>query len=569
MHHDDFEEFGHRVARAAYPAVQRTRAPDSGADSILPKEPGAGWTRAWQAKRRKNIDWGDCERSLDKALSVYAVEHYTFIFPYDLSDGQLLKFNKRLRVPNPRKTIDWWGMTELVARLEETAHGRQVTRFFFGAPRAELEADWLAAQQLGGGPLVGVDDLMGRLSVLGAWLQRRQDGSFAYAESAWTVPEAQTQPAQAAFMTYSQHRPDGSGSRIDVIPGQHPPAGPWAQLRVDFTPDEAGQNAALDLDWAEQRGAPVHITSGVLVTWELLPGALFDEHLGDTRSGELTLTPQTGPPPARDAFLRVEGPDGTEELDMHFEGIVLDGWELAWRGTHAGLTATVALRRLRGDKGETFFKVEHELTTTDPAREQLRALKMMRALYEKGTAVFGDHDKPHFDLPVRLDEDDDPSLVDGLLQTIGALVTIEDWTGEQMPVPPQMSAETAELLASTAVGIRQGGFAAVIVGDIVVPDDDVWKELRGASDRMFRMHEEIGIDVNGREIWLGVLDYDLRDFTIRQSKEKGKLILRPKNKKARQVTGRLHRERRLVDVPVPEGFETTSAEHRKRASEQD
>ena len=49
-------------------------------------------------------------------------------------------------------------------------------------------------------------------------------------------------------------------------------------------------------------------------------------------------------------------------------------------------------------------------------------------------------------------------------------VAIEDWTGERFAVPQTLDADTARLLGDTAAGIVAGGWPALIVGDILVPD---------------------------------------------------------------------------------------------------
>jgi hypothetical protein len=126
-----------------------------------------------------------------------------------------------------------------------------------------------------------------------------------------------------------------------------------------------------------------------------------------------------------------------------------------------------------------------------------------------------------------------------------------------------MLPETAQLLAQVAAGIRAGGFPAVIVGDVLVPDDAPWREALAGPGGVFSMHEELGIELFGREIWLGVLDYDLTDFELHESEEDGKLIVRPRFEAAREVSGRLHRGK-LSDVDVPDGTLASPSEHRRR-----
>lgn len=557
---EDFELQAHLLARAAYPypTVEKTASPDNGADTLLPKARGGGWSRAWQAKRHGgSIDWDDCVESLNRATKAYRVDHYTLVFPQNLTGLKLTTFNERLRDPNPTMTVDWWGLTELMYRLEDTVGGKRVQRFMWGPRREDEQLAWRDAMALGG-ELEGVDDLLGRLERLGSWLERRDDGRFAYASHTWQAGQSVPSVAPETFLTMATLGEAG-GQRIDVSAGANAGEGPFAQMRVEFTANDEGRRAAELWERAERQGVAVDITSGVRVTWEVLPD-LFEAHVGRTTPATLQLKPLLPDVPPWRSYLRAETGGNLEVLDVSLELTDLGGWEVAWRGRFAGLTATLALRQRAEGGGEMMFNVNHELNSEDPAREQLQAMKWMQALYAPGTLVIGDRERPERKLNLTLNNEGGQDRLDGLIATIGALVAIEDWTGERFAVPEEMSPETAAWLGQLAGGIRAGGWPGVLVGDILVPDTPQYRD-RLAKGNVFRLHQEIGVQLLGREVWLGVLDFDLTDFELAESAEPGKFIVRPKHEQGRRLTGRLRRGK-LQDVPVPPGFSGSPAEHR-------
>jgi hypothetical protein len=553
MDPDAFEHLGHRVVRAAHPTAEKTGNPDSGADSLLPRADGPGWERAWQARRYgAKIQWKQCEEALDRAIADWGIDHYTFIFVADLSGPQLARFNDRLRIHHPDKKVDWWGLAELLAQLDETAEGRRVARYFLGETKEEVEGKWREAVGLGG-ELHYASDLLGRLRAMGAWLDRQDHVGFA--THSWEGWQTEPPTADETFLSVLEIDEEGGRrTRLDAAARDTAPEdAPLAQLRVDFTPDEAGCRAADALGRAAAEGLAADLTSGVLFTWEVLP-ELLREYVGVTTTGRLELRPLRLEVPVWRAFIRAETEDEMEVVDLDLEPVELEGYEVAWRGRYAALQLTVALRRRPEGGGQTYLNAQFGLTTTHSVRDQLRAARLYAALKRPGVMVIGDREQPERTLRLTLEGREEPGdQLPGLIATLDNLVVIEDWTGERFSLPESLSAEEAGTIAAAAHGIRVGGFPASIVGDVLWPANE---EARAAlaEPSVLRFQQTFGFRLLGREVWLGYLDYAVRDYELIEDPEHPEhLRIRPLGEEGGEVAGRLHRGDPLTS-PVPPPF---------------
>lgn len=558
---DDFEELGHRVVRAAYPDARHTGNPDSGADTLLPRFGDRGWDRAWQARRyRRAISWTKCEEALDKAVETYRISHYTFVFAGNLTNTQTTTFDRRLKSRHPGVAVDYWDLSELLARLDETPGGRRAARYFFGPSRDEQDQAWREAVALSGELNTG-DDVLGRLRKLGSWLERRDD-VFAYETRTWEV--GQPQPATTDGTVMSKLEIDERvGSRVDARvrdPGAGEP--PMPTVRVDFTPDEAGRRAFEALARSEKDNTPARLTEGFTVTFERLPDLWLDEVGVAQIPSELRLDPVLPDIPPIRAVLKAHCDRNPEVLEFEMHRVLLEGWRTAWRGHFGGLHVTFAVRPTPEGGGQGHLQFRYELRHGASAREELGAVRMVRALERSAAVSISRREHPEAAVTFDLPSQEEHEGIRALAAILESLILIEDFTTERIALPATIASDEAGLIVGIAQRIGSGAWPGLLVGDVVVPATETMVAALRQRGVSFRIHEELGVDLFGRRLWLGVLEYELRSFrVVRKGAPDGHVLLRPRTESARRVTGRLLRGN-LRSLPVPDGWTASPAELR-------
>ena len=113
---DDFELMNFLLTRLEF---ERTFKPAQvnygGADTVQRSaEDQAKYDRCWQSKHHPNkIHWAKCEQSLKRARETWHPEHYTFIFPRDLTSKEEATFAEKFGAAGI--TVDYWNASELLA----------------------------------------------------------------------------------------------------------------------------------------------------------------------------------------------------------------------------------------------------------------------------------------------------------------------------------------------------------------------------------------------------------------------------------------------------------------------
>jgi hypothetical protein len=557
MPHDDFEELVHRLVRVAHPDARHTDNPDSGADTLLPKVDG-GWARAWQARRysTRRVAWRACESALDLAVATYAVSHYTFVFAHGLSDTQTLRFDQRLKNRKKGVRVDYWDLSELLARMDETPFGQRIARLFFGPSREEYEAQMRDAFASGAAQLKGADDVFGRLDAVASWLERN-DPHFAYETHTWEVGQVESLTAPGTVM--SRIEIDGrTGRRIDArIRDEGDDRVPMPAVRVDFDPDERGRRAFELLRDAERRNVAVRIKDGFSVTFKTVPDLWGNQEDQPMRDVTLIVEPTLPATRPIDGMLRASTAEGPVTIDIQLEPVLRDDWHLAWAGTVGGLTVEFALRDAGGGGVVGSLTTRYELPDGGSARREHAAVAFVIAA---GAAAQIDL-VPSGGSPVVFPVTE-PAPADGLraLGTVlDAIVVIEDWTGERIPTPPTFGEKTTEILLTTAEMIRVGGFTGTVGGVRYALADRIAPDPIDHRDFRLSLQQDYGIEISGRTLWLGFIAFDLVGvmWNIETDEAGGTLLVIPPDERI-VVHGTLHRGK-AGDTAVPEGWKATAA----------
>lgn len=558
MPSEDFEQLGHRVVRAAYPDARHTGNPDSGADTLLPRASG-GWERAWQARRysRGAIAWARCEDALDDAVVAYAVRHYTFVFARNLSHTQITTFEQRLRWRHDGVQVDYWDLSELLARLDESPEGRRAARSFFGAPQEEVDAAWREAVTLGTSELSTAKDVLGRLRALGAWLARRDD-RFAYESHTWEG--GQPQPSVTPGTVMSQVELDETaGRRIDARLrdlGREDVTMP--RVNIHFAQGEAGRRAYEATQRATADHIPLRLTEGFTVSYEDLPDLWADEARLGTPD-ELRLEPIRPPLSSKRVVLRISTGRAPVVVDMVLQPSALEGWRSAWRGSVGGFEVDFAVRP-SGDRGEGYLQARYELLDGASARQELIGVRATLGLQHGGRVAVEDAAHPDAAVEFELSERPTDDQLKALAHILECIVAIEDHTAQRLPVPSVIAPEEGRVIASAAELVRAKRFVGEIADEYIVPEDHELVAALARSDVVPQIQQDHGIEVFGRTLWLGHLVYPISDYEVsRQVSSGGSVVLRPRTPEARRVEGVL-RHGRIEEASVPEGVRTLPAQ---------
>ena len=511
LSNDDFEELVFLLAQAQFPKVVRLRAPDGGVDAILPTS-NRDYARGWQAKcYRQQINWSECEKSLDTAIAWYALPRITFCFPVDFTRHQERAFAERLATRHRGVLVDTWTKTELLRRLLDDGHrgARVRTRFFGDADRQER----IERALLAGGRLDNAPDMLGRLHEV-ARVAARSDPHYQYVTSSFELGDAEPTPHPARVIGVAVAR-DGLVSRIDATPrASDPPNLPRGHLT--FSDDDAGRAAAEAVAEALRDGTPVAVQDGVVVCFDDAPALLREMLVDVPHRGGLTLDPNGRIFPAR-IEIDTTGTAGALELDLAEQpGTLSDG--IVFRGEIAGLSIELALRRdAHGSSAAIAWKYGFPSQPAEAALHHRIAL-FLRALHQKGDLKLASRIDPARSFEFKIAQTPEPAALTQLEEFFGAVATVETWVGRDVVarLPLRPDDEHAVVTASQLVRDQAmpGTFVEMsficVAGSIVEPFAGPLRHRETLYVRLFGVQYELG------ELEL-VLDSDQLVFEVTES----------------------------------------------------
>jgi len=494
-----------QLVRLEFPGAERLAPPDGGLDFLLRE--GGTVVRGWQAKRfTAQIAWPACRKSLDRALSTYAPDRVTFCFARDLTASQDRLFAKHLRA-NPGVHVDYWGRSELTARLTGTDEGQRVARHFFGTPASDARDIALALRA--GGSLQTSTDAVDRQQAIGEFL-KAHDPYFSYQSSQREASFPSPERLPGVAVSFERIAGD-LVQRIDAMP-RSPDAVEKYGPTGHFTFEGPNADAALQRFKAFlAHGGHIELDDGVSFTFDKLPPALAEfGSLGRPLKGRVRVT---GPSP-QPLSCRViaESTLGKAELEMDMESVPPPGdWEHAREGQQGGLTATLLIRR-RGDGGQAALNWRYRMDES-PMTEQQTALSLLKAVHGDGAVQLVDPDSnepllPPFKVAAKpLDE-----FLDEMIRLVDDLATIELWAGVTLEVPPEISGEEAEAIAYTAYWIRKKRLPVKWRNlSFILPPENL---ATVASGQEITVREEAYLRLFGQEIHLGTREFTVSDTRI-------------------------------------------------------
>lgn len=251
------------------------RAPDGGADTIVPADDGA-YADVFQAKHfRSQINWKQCEDSLGRALERFEPHRVTFAFPRDFTERQERTFRERLVNPHvPRAAIEVWTLSDIEDRLDRWPDIR--TRYLGREHESQL-APIIRAIDQGGKRLETGADLVDRAQSLAAFAEEH-DRDFTYATTLGGRDMVAPQWSTLPFISLTAID-ETTSVRVDA----------WAREGADvpaagftFTDDEDGRAALETVRRELAAGREAVLQSGVMVTVPTSPRIIRETFAGNS-----------------------------------------------------------------------------------------------------------------------------------------------------------------------------------------------------------------------------------------------------------------------------------------------
>lgn len=515
MPDEDFELMNFLLVRLDF---ERTFKPanvrDGGADTVQRNhDKQSKYDRCWQSKHfPKRIGWAKCEQSLQEALNSWHPEHYTFIFPRDLTEAEEKTFAKKFG--DAEITVDYWNGSELYARLIGSDDGERIARWFFHSSQLERKEMFAAiAAGAGGGPVHNVSEALERLRNVGAYLVDR-DPFFDYPTSVHRHGGASQPTAPGAVMSVLET--DGQvAARTDVVPVAPEVMKRFAPTFIlSTTPDDAGRLAGERLQTLLADGNGGEIEQGLQMTFTQLPPGLA-HLLGEPVSGTFVFGKpefvRRPIPPWRARLTAGFDPATNPSLDMLLTQVEPpEDWDTALEGTTSGLTARL-LMAMRETGGQLTFNMHYERDDS-AARGQLAAVEFMHGLDSAGQLLItdvGNTAREPVAIPV---PSQPPNRLAQLEAFFRDVVTIEDWANVRFKLPLDILYEDAKAVASVSEDIRCGGFTGTLREFEVTATAAGVKALR--PNQQLAVEQQWAARIFGQVVQLGYTLMVLTDYEI-------------------------------------------------------
>ena len=512
MSPDRFEQLIFELAKLEEPTVQRLVPPDGGADTVRPATDQAS-ARVWQAKRYAGqINWPECEKSLNRAIKRWSPESVVFAFARDFSERPAKSFQARLvdRGANDDVAVEAWTLSEIVRRLStETGKALRI-RFFELSQQALMEM----VERLGqvGGPLNSLEDLLQRAQALGDFTGEA-DPDFRYATSSVELTAPAPDWSELPYMTL-----DVAGERSRVHVASWPREGAEVeQPSFSFTDDETGRQARKLAVRSLARGEEAVIADGVTLRFQApaLMKDLIDQD-GQLPAGQIRLGP--GEPIEVEVELNspilslqnsiglrpVPAPTGSAAsfagllgpvlIEIHFELL-----EEPMMRAHVSFDGTF------GPEAATNIDVAEMLLAFDShERMTIRSDVLFPQAGELGGRFSGDGLAPQM-----------RESVEARLALNREIVEIEKRSGRQLAIPEDLGVDDLATVSLIAEVIRSGaGLAKIesLEGEVNNP-----AEIPSVPDRLRAegtVRRPVDFELFGQRIEIGAGDYEIPKLKI-------------------------------------------------------
>ncbi len=422
------------------------------------------------------------------------------------------------------------------------------------AAARELETGFKAAT---GQRILRPDSVLAQLKDQAEYL-RGIDEAFSYPLAMYESqgPRPPLTPGTVMSMMANE---DGFTSRIDVVPKSDDAMERYGpSFTLTTTDDEAGNAAKELLDEALNEGIAVEINEGVAVHFDRLPPGL--DHMTERPiSGRVVLTPTPTPaPPVPDwhAVLRM-----TSQPKRSAVRVILRATDDtptgrdALTGAFAGLRVAATFKR-DGASGELRWSLSHEQSSA-PIGDQLLTMELLTAMAHGGELLITDVGRARRpEIRIQLDPSEPPPAAKAFLALLRDLRSIEEWTGEEISLPDEISTKDVRHVALIANTLRNGG-REITWSELSaeVAPGGVEQLQQGGTLRI--VHRGVSALVLGQEVPLGRVERDIAGYVVDTvgptDADTGYQPVRlvPQDEGAADVFERLVREKKSKRPPPP------------------
>lgn len=501
LHDEEFEELTFLLGHLEEPELVRPANPDHGLDGVVLGKNGAPAPRGLQAKHfTRAISWPQCRKSLDDAVANYRVEHVTFTFPFDLTGRQIPKFKEELGDRHPGITVDFWGASQLTAKLLGSGTGERIARHIFGDDEYERMARLIRAGR-------DLDSGGQAVSVLGATSDlMRGDPYFDYSAGTRPASVPGQPPAKGVVMRVEVSDEHG----VHHIDAYATPAAIAANRLPKGTMQIAGKDSISRFQDFLRTGGRLEL-EGVRVTWDDRPKYL-EELLGrDVEEGSIVLESL----PVR--RIRVEFDTTTGQFLIDFEMRPTrppQGWEFALTGERGGMTMQMVMRR-RGTGGEMNLNWKWRMEGAHSAAELLEGLRVIAAARGKGQVRIVDPDSGKVLSRASSPEQPVDERLNVYVEVLENIATLEEWLGEAIEVPEEISGNDAAAVDHAVKLIA--GIESSWTDMKFTLDDEPGTLKRLSEGGVLQVRRELSLNLFGRRYDLGEQADYVSDFKFTSS----------------------------------------------------
>ncbi len=497
MTSEAFEQLTYELAHREDPDVKRLTTPDGGADTIKPSTEGTEAV-VWQAKHYPNqINWGECEKSLEDSIERWEPSDVIFVFPRDFSQQVESSYRDKLATPAKEKgvRVKAWTLSDLVRLLNQ--HDDLRSRFFGSTQNTALDALNRAIQS--GGKLEDAPDLVERAKSIAEFTEET-DPDFAYQTASGG---AETPAPKWDDLPYMMMSVGDTRTRLHVA--AWPREGADVQgPTLSFKADEKGQKARRAAVQALAEGQEAIVREGAQI--QMHAPKLFRKGLEETGPTEASLSPGDTIP----LVMEIHTPDERMAFEVDLRPVPPPpGAAASFAGFAGKVLVEINIELL--EKPRMLASVNlHGVPSSSPS-ESARAAALLLAFDEQTHITLASED-----LFPENGEISGPPGGRGLSDEMTArlrqlrefyedLVLLEEHTGQRIELPDEFYWRDIAAAEKAAEIVREGG-GTVTVGQMTVEVKSP-SEIPGLPDRLAEentiVRQSLSITVFGQELHLG------------------------------------------------------------------
>lgn len=419
-------------------------------------------------------------QALDDAVANYDVRHVTFTFPRDLTGKQIKKFKEEFGDRHPGVKVDFWGASQLTARLLSSEEGERIARHIFGVDEYERMSRLIRAGQ-------DLDTTGQAIAVLGATSNLFSDDPY-FEYSIGTRPPSAPGTSPTAGTVMRLELADTHG--VHNVDAHARPAALAADRMPKGTMHLAGDEAIRRLQEFMRVGGELKLED-VRMEWEQQPKYIAELLGTEVDEGTVLLRSARVLPP-RPMRIEFETTTGKESVDFDMQPTAPPtDWDFALVGQRGGMAMQMALRR-RAKGGEMNLNWSWRMGASRSADEHLVGLKILVAAAGEGDVRIIDPQSGEILAVAASPEQPFDETMEILKRVLEDIVALESWLDVKIDVPE-------EIMGADANAVRW-------VVELIKGVEGTWNDMKFTLDRdpgedAFSFSETRTVQVR-RSLWL-------------------------------------------------------------------